>query len=125
MIASTILAFFATMSKFEVLKFLFFSLIGLTITITSSLYIALCPTLNTGGTITVPVFWENARFQLFGALAVILGWIIFWLYLFFGFKVTFWCVIIFLLFLALHFALQKLANYVKRKFSEQNNDLNI
>ncbi|KAB2397325.1 hypothetical protein [Bacillus cereus] len=125
MSSPSILLLLAAISKVEVLKHLFFSLSGLTITSAYSLYIALCPTLNTGCAITLPVIWKYARFQLFGAIAIAFGWFTFGVSIIFGFKAAFVITIFFSLFLALHFALQKLAGYVKRKISKENDNLNI
>lgn len=125
MIITKISLFFSSITEFEVLKLVFFSLVGLTVTSTYSVYNALCPVWNTGCEITAPIFWGQARFQSFGVIATLLGWIEFWVYLCFGSKLTVLCAISFFLVLIIIFVFQMLAGIWKRYVMNKDNDINI
>lgn len=125
MIITKISLFFATITEFDVLKALFSTLLGLTFTSMYSVYNALCPVWNTGCVITVPIFWGQARFQLFGVIGILLGWIAFCLYLCFGLKTTIWFVIGCFLFVMITFAFQMLAGICKRIFNNKDNKYSL
>ncbi|MHA4169883.1 hypothetical protein [Bacillus cereus] len=125
MIITKISLFFASITEFDVLKVLFSTLLGLTFTSMYSVYNALCPVWNTGCEITAPIFWGQARFQLFGVIGILLGWIAFCLYLCFGLKTTICFVISCFLFLIITFAFQMLAGIFERIFKNKDNDFTL
>ncbi|PGQ09695.1 hypothetical protein COA09_19990 [Bacillus cereus] len=111
---TNIFLFFASFTKFEVLKALFIPLLAFTFNTMYSTYNALSPALNTGSEITVPLVWEQARFQIFGVIASFFAWIVYWLYFCFDLKTTILFSSSCLLFLAIIFVFQFLAGYWKR-----------
>ncbi|WP_410985461.1 hypothetical protein [Bacillus cereus] len=122
---TNILLFFASFTKFEVLKALFIPLGVFTFNSMYSTYNALSPALNAGSDITVPLVWVQARFQIFGVIASFLSWIAYWLYFCFDLKTTIWFVIGCFLFLIITFAFQMLAGILKRIFKDKDNDFSL
>ncbi|WP_163247865.1 MULTISPECIES: hypothetical protein [Bacillus cereus group] len=120
---TSILLFFESFTKFEVLRALFIPLAVFTFNSMYSTYNALSPAFNAGSEITVPLVWIQARFQIFSVIAAFLFWIAYWLYFYIDLKTTIWFAICCLLFLVIIFVSQALAGYWERIIGKKDKDI--
>ncbi|PFZ10351.1 hypothetical protein COL60_10650 [Bacillus pseudomycoides] len=62
----------SNLKPFLTIKWLIGTLLGLMCTSAYSIYVAICPLLNTGKSFSIPVFWPVMKYQTFGFTAIVL-----------------------------------------------------
>ncbi|HDR6309535.1 TPA: hypothetical protein QCU60_001360 [Bacillus cereus] len=54
------------------MKKIYLKLIGIVVTFSVAIYIALCPILNQGNPLTILVVWEQAKYQILGLVVTLI-----------------------------------------------------